>query len=142
MSRQSNSRTCTALSRQLTEDPPHTKDCSRPKHEQLYRYWVDIRDVRDGSARTPPLSKVRLVYIPTRKTATPEPDEPCLEMRDDSAGIETPAGPADLVAILRAPLSRPARSLPAHCPPVRVHSGTSGYCSLRSSTRGRHRPRS
>lgn len=63
-------------------------DVDRPEHERLYRHWVEIRNLHDESVRTLPLRAVRLVYIPTSKTATPRPDEQRLELLDDSTVIK------------------------------------------------------
>jgi hypothetical protein len=64
------------------------KDKDRPENERIYRYWVEIRDPRDGSSRTLPLQALQLIHLITERGASPKPDEQILRLQDDSDVIE------------------------------------------------------
>ena len=64
------------------------KDRDRPESQRRYRYWVEIRDLGDGSVRTLPLRVMRLVYLGGKRDDPPRPDEQRLRLHDDSAVIE------------------------------------------------------
>jgi hypothetical protein len=64
------------------------KDRDRPESQRRYRYWVEIRDLRDGAVRTLPLRVMRLVYLGGKSDDPPRPDEQRLQLQDDSAVIE------------------------------------------------------
>jgi len=65
-----------------------TKDHDRPENQRRYRYWVEIRDLRDGSVRTLPLHALRLVHLSRKRGEPPQPDEQLLRLQDDSTVIE------------------------------------------------------
>ena len=60
----------------------------RPESQRRYRYWVEIRDLRDGSARNHPLQVITLVHLGGRKGDPPKPDERVLRLEDGTALIE------------------------------------------------------
>ena len=64
------------------------KDKDRPERERIYRYRVEIRDLRDGSVRSLPLRVMTLVYLGGKKGAPPKPNEQVLRLEDDTAVIE------------------------------------------------------
>lgn len=65
-----------------------TKPQDRPESQRRYRYWVEIRDLHDGSTRTLPLTALRLVHL-ARKRGQPQlPDEQRLQLQDDATIIE------------------------------------------------------
>jgi hypothetical protein len=64
------------------------KDRDRPESERLYRYWVELRDLSDGSARILPLHAMKIVYLGGKKGSPPKPDEQVLRLEDDTAVIE------------------------------------------------------
>ncbi len=68
--------------------PVKQKDKDRPARERIYRYRVDIRDVRDGSVRSLPLRVMTLVYLGGKKGAPPKPNAQVLRLEDDTAVIE------------------------------------------------------
>jgi len=65
-----------------------TKAKERPESQRIYRYWVEIRDLRDGSVRALPLHVLRLVHLGGRKGDPPKPDDHILRLEDDSTVIE------------------------------------------------------
>lgn len=68
--------------------PVNTKDQDRSESQRRYRYWVEVRDLRDGSTRTLPLTALRLVHL-ARKRGQPQlPDEQVLRVQDDTTVIE------------------------------------------------------
>jgi hypothetical protein len=66
----------------------NANDHDRPEHQRRYRYWVEIRDLRDGSVRTLPLHALRLVHLSRKRGEPSQPDEQRLRLQDDSAVIE------------------------------------------------------
>lgn len=68
--------------------------------ECVYRYWVELRDRRDGSGRDLPLHGVIVIRLPTKKGETRLPDEHVLRLQDHSAVIEAKSID-DLAAQLR-----------------------------------------
>lgn len=66
----------------------NTNDHDRPEWQRIYRYWVEIRDLRDGSERKLPLNAMRLVYLGGKKGDPPKPDEQILRLEDGTALIE------------------------------------------------------
>lgn len=60
----------------------------QPDSKRIYRYWVELRDLRDESRRTLPLSAVTMIHIPRRKNDPRKPDEHVLRLQDDSGFIE------------------------------------------------------
>jgi hypothetical protein len=66
----------------------NTNDDHRPESQRIYRYWVGIRELRDGSARTLPLRAVRLVYLGEKRGDPPKPDEQVLRLQDGATVIE------------------------------------------------------
>jgi hypothetical protein len=65
-----------------------SNDDDRPESQRIYRYWVEIRESRDGSARTLPLRVVRLVYLGGKRSDPPKPDEQVLRFQDGATRIE------------------------------------------------------
>jgi len=55
-----------------------------------FRYWVELRDLRDGSLRTLPLHSVIHVHIPTKKREEQRPGRECLQLEDGSSPLEAP----------------------------------------------------
>jgi hypothetical protein len=66
----------------------NTNDDDRPESQRIYRSWVEIRDLRDGSARTLPLRVVGLVYLGGKCGDPPTPDEQVLRLQDGATVIE------------------------------------------------------
>src|ERR1700691_4830941 len=56
--------------------------------KQLFRCWVEVRELKTGSARELPLNGVRKVYIPRRKNDPGRPDEKVLQLKDGSETLE------------------------------------------------------
>jgi hypothetical protein len=58
---------------------------------EMYRYWIELRDVTTGSIREIPLQVLRRVYIPTRKDGQHRPDEEILRLQDGELLLRSPA---------------------------------------------------
>jgi hypothetical protein len=56
--------------------------------EQVFRYWVEIRDLTNESVRNLPLSAVARVHIPRKKNEIQKPREEILRLQDGSAILE------------------------------------------------------
>jgi len=59
-----------------------------PESKWIYRYWVEIRDLRDGSRRELPLSGMTRIHLCGKKNSPPRPNEEFLELKDGSTVIE------------------------------------------------------
>jgi PAS domain-containing protein len=66
----------------------NANDLDRPENQQRYRYWVEIRDLRDGSVRNLPLHAQRLVHLSRKRGEPPHPDQQLLRLQDDNTVIE------------------------------------------------------
>jgi hypothetical protein len=62
---------------------------SRGPREEIFLYWVEVRDLQSGSTRSLPLGGVTRIHIPSRKKETPRPREEIFQLKDDSGFIET-----------------------------------------------------
>ena len=56
--------------------------------EHMFRYWVELRDLRDGSLRTLPLHAATHVHIPTKKGEQQRPGHERLQLEDGSSPFE------------------------------------------------------
>jgi hypothetical protein len=65
-----------------------TKEPDRPESQRIYRYWVEIRELRDGSVLNLPLTALRLVQLDGKRAESPQPDEQRLRLHDDATVIE------------------------------------------------------
>jgi len=59
-----------------------------PDIKWIYRYWVELRDLRDESRRTLPLSALTMIHIPRRKNDPRKPDKHVLRLQDEAIFIE------------------------------------------------------
>jgi hypothetical protein len=59
-----------------------------PESQRIYRYWVELRDLRDGSTRDLPLSAVKRIHLPRKKGDRQEPDQQLLRLQDNSVVLE------------------------------------------------------
>jgi hypothetical protein len=69
-------------------------------NEQIFRYWVEIRELVNGSVRIRPLSAVARIHIPRRRNEPQRPREDVLQLKDGSTTLEAKSLD-DLVAQLR-----------------------------------------
>jgi hypothetical protein len=64
----------------------------RLSDKQIFRYWVEIRDLATGSVRKLPLTAVRLVCLKTARKSEPRPpDRELLRLEDDGQIAEAEA---------------------------------------------------
>ena len=66
----------------------NSKTHDRPESQRRYRYWVEIRDLRDGTVRNLPLSALRVVHLTRGRGQLQLPDEQRLQLQDDVTIIE------------------------------------------------------
>lgn len=66
----------------------------------MFRYFVDLRNLRDGSTCAVPLRTVVKFQIPTRKNERPGPSEEVLQIQDGATILEAKTFD-DLVTQLR-----------------------------------------
>lgn len=59
-----------------------------PESAQMFRYFVDVRDLRDDSTRTLPVRTVIKLRIPTKKNDPPGPREEVVQIEDGAAPLE------------------------------------------------------
>jgi hypothetical protein len=59
-----------------------------PEDKQIFRCWVEILELQTGSKRELPLTGVRKIHIPRKKSDPGLPDEDVLELEDGEAKIE------------------------------------------------------
>jgi hypothetical protein len=71
-----------------------------PEDQQIYRYWIELGDLRDGSVRILPLQAFKLIHVSTKKGASRLPDEVELEV-EDGAEVLKARDIDDLAAQLR-----------------------------------------
>ena len=49
---------------------------------EIFRYWVEIRDLREDSTRNLPLKAFTRIHLPTRKGEVQQPNEQILSVQD------------------------------------------------------------
>lgn len=59
-----------------------------PVNQQVYRYWIELRDRRDGSVRELPLKALKQIHLPAKKGAPRLPDEVVLQVSDGEEVLE------------------------------------------------------
>jgi hypothetical protein len=75
-------------------------DKELPGSEQIFRYWVEVLELKNGSVRILPLSAVAKIHIPRRKKEAQRPREDVLQLKDGSTTLEAKSLD-DLAAQLR-----------------------------------------
>jgi hypothetical protein len=71
-----------------------------PDAEQIFRYWVEVRDLTNGSVSNLPLSAFARIHIPRKKNEAQKPREEILRLQDGSTILEA-ISLDDLAAQLR-----------------------------------------
>ncbi len=71
-----------------------------PENKRIFRYWVEVRDLTNGSVRNLPLTAVAKIHIPRSKKEGQRPTEEILQLKDGSATLEAKSLD-DLAAQLR-----------------------------------------
>ena len=64
------------------------RDKELPGSEQIFRYWVEVLELKNGSVRILPLNAVAKIHIPRRKNEAQKPTEEILQLKDGSATLE------------------------------------------------------
>jgi hypothetical protein len=59
-----------------------------PDAEQIFRYWVEVRDLTSGSVNNLPLSAFARIHIPRKRKEAQKPREEILRVQDGSAILE------------------------------------------------------
>jgi hypothetical protein len=72
-----------------------------PESQQIFRYWVEVREQANGSAQHLPLNGVTKIHIPRTKKEAQQPNEEILQLKDGAATLEAKSV-QDLAAQLRA----------------------------------------
>ena len=75
----------------------HERHREPPESQRAFRYWVEIRDLGDGSVRTLPLHAMRLVHLGRKRSDPAQPvehhvdkdhaDQPCRRCASNSSGV-------------------------------------------------------
>jgi hypothetical protein len=86
--------------RQLVRKTTGKSEAERQEDERVFRYWVEVRDMTNGSVRNLPLSAVARIQIPRKKNEAQRPSEEILRLQDGSAILEA-ISLDDLAARLR-----------------------------------------
>jgi hypothetical protein len=55
---------------------------------RVFRYWIEVREVSNGSTRTLPLSAATRIHIPRRKSEEQRPREEILQLKDGEVTLE------------------------------------------------------
>jgi hypothetical protein len=77
---------------------PNGGDDGAP-HQQIFKWWVSLRDLRTGAVRELPLEEITRIHL-ARKNEAQRPNESVLRLKDDSTIIEA-VSLDDLAAQLR-----------------------------------------
>lgn len=72
----------------------------RKVRQQIFQYWVEIRELAGGSVRSLPLTAVAKVHLPRKRNEAQRPTEEVLQLNDSSAILEA-RSLDDLAAQLR-----------------------------------------
>jgi predicted DNA-binding transcriptional regulator YafY len=75
----------------------HYKNGRGLPREQIFRYWVELRDLQSGSTRNLPLDAIARIRIPKKRNETPTAREEFLQLKDGPETIE--AGSLDELAV-------------------------------------------
>lgn len=67
---------------------PTKREKDLPESKRIYRHWVELRDLRDGSTRDLPLTAVKRIHLPRKKGDRLEPDHQLLRLQDNSVVLE------------------------------------------------------
>ena len=56
--------------------------------EEVFRYWVEIRDLQAGTVRELPLKVMQRIHIPTKRNLVPRPSQQVLQVSDGETLLE------------------------------------------------------
>lgn len=71
-----------------------------PQNKKIFRYWVEVCELTNGSVRNLPLTAVAKIHIPRGKKEAQRPTEEILQLKDGSTTLEAKSLD-DLAAQLR-----------------------------------------
>ena len=57
-------------------------------NEKIFRYWVEVRDLTNGSVRNLPLIAIAKIHIPRSKKEAQRPTEEILQLKDGFSTLE------------------------------------------------------
>jgi hypothetical protein len=57
-------------------------------NKKIYRYWVEVRNLSNGSIRNLPLIAIAKIHIPRSKKEAQRPTEEVLQLKDGSGTLE------------------------------------------------------
>lgn len=63
-------------------------DMGSPTTERIFRYWVELRDLRSGTTRNLPLGAIAKIHIPRKRNEAQRPREEILQLHDNPTIIE------------------------------------------------------
>ena len=63
-------------------------DMESPTTERIFRYWVELRDLRSGTTRNLPLGAIAKIHIPRKRNEAQRPREEILQLHGNSTIIE------------------------------------------------------
>lgn len=66
----------------------NNNDKELPESEQIFRYWVELRDLQNGSTRDLALKAKTRIHIPTKRNEVQKQSEEVLELKDGSLTLE------------------------------------------------------
>jgi len=59
-----------------------------PVNQQVFRYWVEVREQVNGAVRHLPINGVTKIHIPRTKKEAQKPNEEILQLKDGTATLE------------------------------------------------------
>ena len=59
-----------------------------PSERQIFRYWIEIRELNAGSTRELPLGEITIIHLPMKKNQPRMPDQHVLKLEDGSSKLE------------------------------------------------------
>jgi hypothetical protein len=62
-----------------------------PENKQIYRHWVEVRELGSGASRSLPLGVLTQIHIPRKKNETQKPAKEILQLTDGTDILEAPS---------------------------------------------------
>jgi len=64
------------------------KGKARPENKPIFRYWVEVLELKTGSMATLPLTQITKIHIPRKKSDPQRPNDEILQLEDGSVKLE------------------------------------------------------